>query len=235
MTGSTKEIVGAMVWTGTYYSPDYVSALANGMRRFAGIDRVFCLVDNAGRKLLPDGVEPIVIEPEFVQEMGWWGKAALFSKMMPRDVRVFYSDLDNVIVAPVKNIMRCIQIKKPSQVIACEDAIHWLGERFSSTVMGFDTGEHEYVYDRLLSDIKKYGRRNFESRRGGDQVWLAPLIRDHIMYVEDIADGRYANNYKFDLSKVGPTPETEIVCFSGHPKPEHVFKKHEWVREFWRP
>lgn len=231
------ELVGAMLWTGEYYSPEYPIRLAAALRRNSSIKKIYCLCDRAGLQFLPDDIEGVEIKPEFVGRMGWWGKTMLFdTDLIPSGQRIVYCDLDNIVVKKMTMIEGCCRLKNEYEIVACEDAIHWLGERFSSTFMCFDSSPvlKALIADRFLADVKKYGVRNFEGRRGGDQVWLGPLISDRLRFVEDISGGRHLNNYKFDLSKKGPTAATEIVAFSGHPKPEHVVDKHDWVREHWR-
>jgi hypothetical protein len=187
----------------------------------------WCLTDRPAE--LPDTVKPI---KPFKKSNGWWNKINLYSPQMPKG-HILFMDLDIVLL---KNFdEEIIEMTKKTEAMCCvSDAIGWMGQRFSSSLMCFESGAHASIFDYFE---KNEGALN--SLAGGDQVWTGPRL-DSVYYIDD----DYPNlkkNLKFHLAKkIGnklelPTHiecEIKLVDCGGRPKP-HELEALPYVKENW--
>lgn len=201
-------------------------------RQFQRLTRLsvshYCITDRPSE--LSNNIMPIT---PFIKSEGWWNKINLYSSQMPKGI-ILYMDLDIVILQNFD--AEIIAMSECGYSISCvSDAISWKGEKFSSSLMCFKSGEHNEIFERF---------EKFESaivgREGGDQVWTGPQI-ESIYY----ADDHYPNlkkNLKFDLAR--KTPENELILpqtidsrvklvdCGGRPKP-HELQMIPYINENW--
>ena len=201
-------------------------------RQFQKLTRLdvahYCITDRPFE--LSGDITPVT---PFIKSKGWWNKINVYSSQMPQGI-LLYMDLDIVLLQNFDT--EIIAMSESENSMSCiSDAITWMGEKFSSSLMCFESGKHNQIFERFAK---------FENaiigREGGDQVWTGPQI-ESIYY----ADEHYPNlkkNLKFDLAK--KTPENSLVrpleidsriklvdC-GGRPKP-HELEMLPYINKNW--
>jgi len=163
---------------------------------------------------------------------GWWNKLNLFSPEMPAG-KILYMDLDIVIIQNFDDEIKSM-LDHPSTMHCVSDAVHWMGEKFSSSLMLFDSGVHSHIYEAFA-----VADETLIERPGGDQVWVGPQLKK-INFIDE----QFPNlkkNLKFHLAKRDKDqfhvprylpPEVKLVDCGGRPKPDQLaflpFIKSNW-------
>lgn len=139
---------------------------------------------------------------------GWFAKCDLFE---PRRFtgRVFYLDLDTVIVGPLDELAEHRGILHLGQW-------GWTRNDYGSGVMVWDAGEHAEIFDRYTPDVP--------DRFRGDQDWLT-----HLGGWPALPAGLNVS-YRYH-AKAGPPAGAVTVSFHGSPKPHEVTSG--WVPKAW--
>jgi len=171
------------------------------------------------------------IEP-FVKASGWWNKVNLFSPQMPSG-DILYMDLDIVIL---KNFDVEIEfMRSDSAPISCvSDAITWMGERFSSSLMLIKEYCHTNIFQQFENNFQ-----NLVNRPGGDQVWIGPQL-SNVYYIDDDYPN-FKKNLKFHLANIEDNKlslplhideNIKLIDCTGRPKPHELialpYIKHNW-------
>jgi len=211
-----------------HYPMMYARKLISRLKSISNLPfAYYCLTDRPEE--IQDIATPLVTNP---LSKGWWNKIDLYGPNMPEGW-CLYMDVDVVVIKNFdEEILWAIS---QNRTMACvSDAINWMGVRFNSSFMIFQSGSLHHVYDAYQKQIDQ-----LKNRPGGDQVWAGPFMRD-VLYIDDT----YPNlkrNLKFHLAKrvwnelVVPSSldaSIKIVDCSGRPKP-HELEKLDWVRDNW--
>ena len=188
-----------------------------------------CITDRPDQ--LPAGVNYIPHDPGV---SGWWNKLKVFSNEMPEGY-IMYMDLDIVVLQDfTEEVNWMLDSVADHDLIAVEDAIHWLGERFSSSFMFLESGKLDHIYRNFDPSI--------QGRDGGDQVWVGPQLKNPL-YVDGtyptfkqslrfhLMDAQMPNQYNM------PTEEdvAHLKCLDVH----GLYKPHTltgWpvIQKHWR-
>ena len=187
----------------------------------------WCITDRPSE--LPEFVKSIT---PFKKSKGWWNKLNLFSPQMPNG-QILYMDLDIVILNNFDD--EIVEMINADESMSCvSDAIHWMGEKFSSSMMCFESGAHEHIYSNFIKN-ESY----INNLEGGDQVWVGPQLQT-VSFIDD----KFPNlkkNLKFHLSKIengrieAPleiNPDVKLVDCTGRPKP-HELEVLPYIRNNW--
>ena len=145
---------------GLVYNHNYVNALAKGIKQNVTVDHeVVCLTDDA------TGISDIYVDrviPLTNNYPTWWSKIELFKSNQFSTKRVFYLDLDTVIVG---NIDELVSYNGNFAGLRDFYGLHTLG----SGLMAWHVDKVEQIYTKfapIAEDIMtKY-------RREGDQKWI---------------------------------------------------------------
>jgi hypothetical protein len=71
----------------------------------------------------------------------------VYSSEMPNGI-ILYMDLDIVMIQNFDTqIIAMSQSEKPMSCVS--DAVSWMGERFSPSLMCFESGKHAHIFDRF--------------------------------------------------------------------------------------
>ena len=187
----------------------------------------WCITDRPAE--LPERVNPII---PFKKSKGWWNKLNLYSPQMPKG-HILYMDLDIVILRNFDE--EIIEMTHATESMCCvSDAIGWMGEKFSSSMMCFESGAHKHIYSNFLENEEK-----IIGLAGGDQVWTAPQLNS-VSFIDD----KFPNlkkNLKFHLSKLSDgkvemplniSEQVKLVDCGGRPKPHQLhilpYIKNNW-------
>ena len=218
----------------TVCTDSYPIIYANKLhKRFSDVTELdvnhYCITDK------PDDLLGMVtpIAP-FFKSKGWWNKLNLYSNSMPSGF-ILYMDLDIVII---KNFdLEILEMTNREEKMCCvSDAVNWMGNKFSSSLMLFKSGAHNHIFNKFVNDEKL-----INNNKGGDQVWTGPQL-DSVYYVDE----SYPNlkkNLKFHLSIPANDPnklnipinlsnEIKLVDCGGRPKP-HELKKLPYIKDNW--
>lgn len=195
-------IVVACVKWGDKYGPEYVNILADMVARNCGLPFEFwCFTDDAAglaegvtAKPLPDGLE------------GWWNKLALFAPgtFKPR-TRVVFLDLDVIVCAAIEPLIARKGI-----------ALDWLQGGYNSSVMVWDAGEHEAIWNEFRPAVAQ--------ALHGDQDWITEIGGWEALPTDWIVSYRLH-------SQEWPPEGAIVVAFHGQPKPHEIAEG--WVPEMW--
>ena len=203
-------------------------------KRFSDVTKLdvnhFCITDQPNN--LIGMVKPIA---PFFKSKGWWNKLNLYSNSMPSGF-ILYMDLDIVII---KNFdLEILEMTNREEKMCCvSDAINWMGNKFSSSLMLFKSGVHNDIFNNFINEEK-----SINNNKGGDQVWTGPQL-DSVYYVDE----SYPNlkkNLKFHLgtrqandpSKLtlpkNLSNEIKLVDCGGRPKP-HELQILPYIKDNW--
>jgi len=206
-------IVACVCW-GDKYSDNYVKRLKVSVQRKLKMPHRFvCLSD---REIA--GVECI---PLFAQTWTtWWQKITLFSPdVFPAGSRIFYLDLDVVVVGEIDSLVQTA-LKKPLTMIYNfgPNRAHCA---HNSSVMMWTAGDPRVaaIFNLFTDDVM--------TKLHGDQCWIWRVLRD------DIANWQIdtVKSYKYDCRKTQLPANCRIVVFHGDPKPHQA--PEPWAHEHW--
>jgi len=211
---------------------NYSMVYANKLhRQFSNLTNLevshWCLTDRPSELL--EFIKPIA---PFKKSKGWWNKINLYSPHMPKG-HILYMDLDIVLL---KNFdEEIIEMTKRTESMCCvSDAIGWMGERFSSSLMCFESGAHSKIYEYFENNESK-----INSLEGGDQVWTGPQLGSVYYIDEDFPHMK--KNLKFHLGKmlnnelqlpINISEKVKLVDCGGRPKP-HELEALPYIQKNW--
>lgn len=215
------------------YSMEYARKLITRFKQVTKFDvQAYCITDR------PNEIKDLatVITPP-VKINGWWNKMFIYSDLMPEGWNL-YMDLDIVICNSFDEELEWI-IEQDQSLTCVSDAIGWLGNDYSSSMVMLKSGKNSWIYDKWL---KKY--RELATYRGGDQVWTGRLLKKEgvkVLYV-DKKFPRIKANLKYHLARsIGDGRmqlpmeipfDVKMVDCGGRPKP-HELSQVAYIKENW--
>ena len=206
----------------------YAEKITNQFKRHTRLDlEYYCITDRPQQ--VNGWATPIT---PFKKSKGWWNKVNVFSDKMPDDW-LLYMDLDIVITKSFDDEILSI-IEQDKDINCVSDAIGWMGEKFSSSLMILKTGSRSNIFSKFVKDESL-----LSDRPGGDQVWAGPLLGE-INYIDETFPN-LKKNLKFQLGKHNgdsvdlPTflpKEVKLVDCGGDPKP-HELAALTYIKRNW--
>jgi acetyltransferase-like isoleucine patch superfamily enzyme len=149
----------------------------------------------------------------------WWSKIELFNSANFDTTRVFYTDLDTVIVDNIDDILR----GSGSEFVALRDFYHMF--TLQTGIMTWTNGKFDHVYQRFIPRM-----HYFASPEIGDHVWIGENASKNPQFFQDIY-GNQIVSYKKDCKNGKLPTNAKIVCFHGNPRPHTV--KDKFVSDNW--
>ena len=216
---------------GIKFSSKYVNNLYAATKRNTTLNINFhCFTDD------PEGLnENIIIHilPKFNGVDGWWYKLYLFSKDIDIEGRIFFMDLDTLIVG---NIDHYISYDKGFVVL--RDL--WAGgNNVGSAIMSFETKKHSYIWEKFIANPEQEKQLIYPH---GDQKIIQKYQTDR-SYWQFI----YPNEiFSFKSHCRNGIPQgARIICFHGKPSIEEaistttrvqgfVIPPTPWITDYWR-
>lgn len=168
----------------------------------------------------------------FKKSAGWWNKLNLFSKEMPSGP-ILYMDLDIVILSNFDEEISAM-LQQNGKICCVSDAISWMGVKFSSSLMLFESGSLNHIFDRFTEE-----EADINERAGGDQVWTGPQLKD--VYYVDEKFPNLKKNLKFHLASrdgnnltlpLKVSEDVKLVDCGGRPKP-HELGMIPYIKANW--
>jgi len=205
---------------GSAYDAKYVNVLANMCSRnlAAGTEGTFeCFTDD------PEGISPhINTRPIPDGFSGWWAKLHLFQDgLFPDGDRIFYIDLDTIILGPLDDI-----VKYGGPFATLRDFFKPFDD-VQSAVMAWPANTQQAILDKW----NELGRPDL---RGGDQQLIQMSLDERGIkpdFWQDLFPKRFVS-YKAGSYKRVPPRHCSVVCFHGQPKPHNC--NSTWVDGVWK-
>lgn len=205
--------VASVLRSGGRYGVDDVRKLYGMVRRnLSHFDRFVCLSDV---EFEIEGVERIPLIDRFP---GYWAKIELFRpSVFYGDARVWFADLDTVIVGNVDELAA-----RTEDFIGLRD--FYFPDRLASGLMLWSPTYRGGIYTDFIVNAKQI----IAQYRRGDQEFIEPYVSKPA-YWQDVLPGAVVS-YKVHC-KDGVPRGTKVVAFHGVPSPAQVADK--WVKEHW--
>lgn len=212
---------------GTLYSAEYVNKLYRGVERNTTIPFKFiCFTEDT------TGIDTKNIEcrqlPNVPGVEGWWLKMSLFGRDARLKGRVFFLDLDTVIVGNLDEMLRY-----EGNFIVIQDFYSVRNNRnltnYGSGLMAWEDNWNGMDMWNLY--LKESPERIKRENPKGDQQYLQKIAPGADFWQE-----RYPNqvvSYKVHIRGQEVIPENaRIVCFHGKPRPIEL-NGIDWMEKNW--
>lgn len=204
----------------TEYTPDVVRWLKRQCEQFVTVPFKFVCLTNLDKI---QGVDTIKLNHNFPN---WWSKIELFRPDIFKGEKVFYMDLDTVIVGNIDHIVNYdhkMTTLSQMSVFHKDPTTHLIG----SGLMAWGQ-DMSYIYKAFMKSPKKHMKENITCDNWGDQGFIQrtlkePSERFQLLFPRQIV------SYKADLKLKDPTRHNRIVVFHGKPKPMELAGKKSWV------
>lgn len=203
---------------GDLYSADYVNKLYAMVARNLAQGtpgRFVCFTDD------DSGIrQEINCRPLMRNVRGWWNKLSLFAPgQFEYKDRIFYFDLDTVIISALDEIVRY-----DGKFAILRD--FYRKDGWQSSVMAWEAGFGRDIWQRWDREGRPEILRDSDTI--GDQAWIERVV-DTADILQDLYPGKFVS-YKVDCLPY-PPDGTAVVCFHGQPKPHNA--KRLWVETMW--
>jgi hypothetical protein len=206
---------------GEIYNHNYVNALAKSIKQNTTINHeLVCLTDD------PTGISSDVDRIISLNNNypTWWSKIELFRDGQFTTNRVFYLDLDTLVVGNLDEIL-----SYSGKFAGLRDfyALHSLG----SGIMAWDTRYTSHIYTKFAP----ISRSIITGYKEGDQRWIDEN-KPSIDYFQDIYPNEIVSYKRHCVDSTGSIKipqKAKIVCFHGNPRPHMI--KHEAIVKHWQP
>lgn len=207
---------------GDIYNYNYVNALAKSIKKYVTIDHeIVCLTDDAtGFSNYVDRVIPLA--NGFPT---WWNKIELFKPGQFNTERVFYIDLDTIIVDNIDDI-----VSYDGKFSGLRDfyALHSLG----SGILAWNTQYTSHIYSKFLH----ISNHVIETYIHGDQQWIDET-KPSIEYIQDLHPNNIVSFKRHCIKEADGSifipKNAKIICFHGNPRPHMV--QHPSIIPYWQP
>jgi hypothetical protein len=196
---------------GPVYNHQYVNALARSIKNHVTVDyELVCLADDS-TGILPELVDRII--PLTNGFPTWWNKIELFKPHQFTTDRIFYIDLDTIIIDNIDNIVTF------SGIFAglCDFyGMHSLG----SGLMAWNKLYTENIYMDFVVKSKDI----IQNYKEGDQQWINES-KPSITYFQDMHPNQIVSFKRHCMNSnrtISIPKEAKIICFHGNPRPHTV-------------
>lgn len=220
---------------GTKYSPEYVNRLYYGVRRNLTIPFAFhCFTEDSGGFDEDVVVHPLPHRNIGEEVAGWWQKIYLFAPDNGLSGRVFYLDLDTLIVGNIDHL-----VTTPQPLVVLRDFMNLQNNNMGSGVMAWNQEEVSHLWDKFFNNNPIAIAKSFHPH--GDQRYIQREQQQR-SYWQDLFPTEVIS-YKVHC-RDGLPEGAKIVCFHGKPSiPESIStttKVHgytlppaPWVKDYW--
>jgi hypothetical protein len=222
VSDTTITIAAVLKSGGGIYDVNYVNHIASAIYHNTTKKYKFvCLTD------ITNGFNEHVhvVKPLIHDFPGWWSKIELFKPGMFDTDRVFYFDLDTMIVGNIDHML-----DYGGDLYYLRDFYSQVG--LASGIMAWKNNSPNVfkIYEKFMESPSATMKRYH-----GDQEFISPIIGKFGDYVQDLYPKQILS-YKKDCIEAYTTPTLpsmgRILCFHGNPRPHQItnsiFKKY-WM------
>lgn len=223
---------------GEKYGPEYVNRLYAGVKRHTTKRfRFYCLTDD------PTGItHDIQIVPlKYAHRLdSWWNKISLFGADLPIPIgqRIFYIDLDTLIVGNIDNLLD----HRQREIVVLRDFYHGVAKSAGTVASGLMSWNHrhyKYIWNEFIKDPENAVK---QAAPHGDQWWIEKNITSYHFWQDLYPD--QVVSFKMHCQD-GLPKDAKIVCYHGRPSiPESAtqstkdwkfrIRPQPWVLEYWK-
>jgi hypothetical protein len=185
----------------------------------------YCFTDEPDDPELDSGIRTCKL-PEGIPY--WWNKLYLFSKEMPIKGRIFYLDLDTVIVGDISKIVQC---DKP--FVMLQDVYHQPGRGSGLMTWNNQLEDYSYLWDDFHPNAEKIHKAYWPH---GDQVWIQRKLHIQPYTWQELYKGEILS-IKVDCVKFIDKPsKAKIIFYHGKPSVEESLNipNFKWIRKHWK-
>lgn len=220
-----KPIVCCVLKTGGIYTPEYVIALANSVKRNTTKPIEFAVLSDSVESF-NHNVDHVVPLNHYLP--GWWSKIELFRHdFFPNHKKIFF-DLDTVILGNVDFL-----IEYDVVFSGLED--FYQPERFASGIMTWN-GDLSILYEDFIAAYGGNHNILYEyDLLGGDQYWIESKISKKFQLLQHAFPQKIVSLKKHCVvshKTISVPDRASILCFHGKPKP-HELTRYDIIKENW--
>lgn len=224
MTDTTPvQFVCVLRTGGPVYDHRYVNNLYRNIKTNIKVPfTLTCLTDSAV------GIDPAVrIAPLKYKWSGWWSKIEIFAPNLFPDGRVWYMDLDTIII---RDLTTTVTTNLGTTFAALSD--FYAPERLASGVMTWFVNSHE-ASQIYLQFTQRSDRIITSCSTLGDQCWIGLNIAKPV-YLQQAFPGAFVSLKKHCVGM--PPIGAQVVCFHGSPRPHEIQQvpQYRWAQQYWQ-
>jgi hypothetical protein len=218
-------VVVTVLRSGGIYTPEYVNNLANSVAKNLTVPYTFyCLTDVASDQFSSKVHKVVKLMYDFPK---WWPKIEMFRRGLFAGKKVFYLDLDTLVINNIDFIA-----SYNGSFCGLRDFYHMVS--LGSGVMAWD-GDNERL-SCIYNDFLKNPNSVMNNNNFGDQQWINEKTKDFLGFIQDSFPNKIVSFKKdcFDRVKnvVTYPQDASIVCFHGPPR-VHEMKDYKEIRPYW--
>lgn len=229
---------------GNKYGPEFVNRLYWATKRNTKVPFTFhCFTENPKGIIEEIQTHPL---PHELPGVGWWHKLYLFSEEISIKGRIFYMDLDTLVVGNIDHYVSynkgfaCLRDLFLERRPNFKDKFGAGGEAVGSAVMSWEAGKHTQIWETFIKDPQTAIK---SLHPHGDQKWVQKHQPKRVNW-QDLFPGQIVS-FKVSYRKDRPPQGARIICYHGKPSiPESINKTTNvqgyripptpWVKEHWR-
>ena len=189
---------------GSLYGPSYVNFLYNEVEKYVTIPHEFiCFTENK------EGVICKTSELPNLNVQGWWNKLWLFNELPVKYSRIFFMDLDTIIVENIDNILS--NLKDDNFYIAR----NWWPNKHNN----YASGLMSWINSKETAIYETFANSDFSTNwpGHGDQGFIEFCKKDVIFFQDEFPD--MFVSYKAHYKK---GQRAKMIYFHGNPRPHKV-------------
>ena len=216
-----NEIIVAMVLkSGGIYDFNYVNNLNRAILRNTTLKiKIVCLTDNSAG--FDSNIKSIPLVDNFPK---WWSKIELFRPDLFPDQKVFFMDLDTVIIGNVDSILSF-------NYDFCALSDFYKIVTLGSGLMAWHSSEKT---NKIYNDFIKNSITISKNYLEGDQQWIEEKKPLRTKYFQDLFPNQIISFKKHCLLQNGSInipSQAKIICFHGLPKPHTILDPA--IKDHW--
>jgi hypothetical protein len=211
-------IISCVLKTGGVYDYNYVNALANAVKQNVTVNHKLICITNDSSNFNSNIDDVILFKNNFPK---WWGKIELFRPDIFNNKRIFFLDLDTVIL---KNIDHLLVEKY--KFMGLRD--FYRPTEMGSGLLFWEHDHYHHIYEKFLKNSTYIINNTPE----GDQRWIADNV-GKINYFQDHFKTVFSyKKHCLPGNKLKIPKDASIICFHGKPKPHEITNE---LKNYWKP
>jgi hypothetical protein len=208
---------------GEHYDVSYVNHIANSIAEHVSVPYEFvCLTDETAG--FSTNVHKVIgLEHRWEK---WWSKIELFKPGKFFTDRVFYLDLDTIIVNNIDDI-----VNYDGNFFGLKDFYNMVSLGSGLMAWKCNSEKMNTIYNNFIRNPSA----NIANHRYGDQEFIYPTVKRSMDFVQDLYPNKVVSYKKHcfnRLSGVNIPEDASIVCFHGKPRPHEV--DSTIIQGYWR-
>lgn len=215
---SDEIVIVCVLKTGGIYDYNYVNALSNSVKQHVTIKHKFVCLTNDSTGFNKNVDEVVYFKHAFPK---WWAKIELFRPDLFNDKRVFFLDLDTIILRNIDHIL-C----NNSKFLGLRD--FYKPHDMGSGLLFWEHNEYHRIYENFIKNSTYIINNTPE----GDQRWIADNS-GKISYFQDHFNDIFSyKKHCLPQNKLKIPKNASIICFHGKPKPHEI---NNDLSKYWNP